>query len=260
MSAVESPAKKPVGPARQLEERDPDLFDCRGIPYIGFLAFAVQTLQSQSYFEIGTASGRSLASVGCKSVAVDPKFSVTTNVIGNKSSCMFFQMRSDRFFEDYNLTQLLGGPFDVAFLDGLHVYEYLLRDFINTERHAKKSSIVFLHDCLPFNLNMTRRRMVVAGKGPGGSWTGDVWKVLPILKKYRPDLSVHLLDCPPTGLVMITGLDPRSIVLDDNIFNIIDEFKESPGDVAALKAFRKSAALVQTREIRELVDLAKYCW
>ncbi len=32
-------------------------------------------------------------------------------------------------------------------------------------------------------------------------WTGDVWKLIPILQRYRPDLQLTLFDAPPSGLV-----------------------------------------------------------
>ncbi len=55
-------------------------------------------------------------------------------------------------------------------------------------------------------------------------WAGDVWRLLPILKKYRPDLRVRFLDCPPTGLVAVTNLDPQSAVLGHLYYPILDEF------------------------------------
>ena len=36
------------------------------------------------------------------------------------------------------------------------------------------------------------------------------------LKKWRPDLKVAVVDVPPSGLAIITGLDPASTVLTDN--------------------------------------------
>jgi hypothetical protein len=240
--------------------REPGLFDCRGVPYIRFMQFVMQTLGSRCYFEIGTDLGLSLAGVTCKSVAVDPAFKVEANVIGEKDVCMFFQMPSDRFFRDYSLSQLLGGPFDVAFLDGLHVFEFLLRDFMHTEKHGRTSSIVFLHDCLPFNFAMARRRPLLPGAKSPGIWTGDVWKLVPILRKCRPDLRIHALDCFPTGLIMVTGLDPKSRVLDDNYFGIVEEFAESAEDRERLLELRKSTAVVETARINEQADLARYCW
>jgi len=106
----------------------------------------------------------------------------------------------------------------MVFLDGLHRFEFLLRDFINVERFCHKGSIVLLHDCLPYNVEITARALI------DGDWAGDVCKILPILKKYRPDLRIHLLDCPPTGLVACTQLDPHSNILAENYYRIVDEF------------------------------------
>jgi hypothetical protein len=47
-------------------------------------------------------------------------------------------------------------------------------------------------------------------------WAGDVWRTLWVLKRHRPDLSFTVLDAPPTGLVLITNLDPSSTLLRDN--------------------------------------------
>ena len=55
-------------------------------------------------------------------------------------------------------------------------------------------------------------------------WTGDVWKIVLILKRYRPDLSLFNLDGCLTGLLCVTNLDPNSTVLQDNYQKIIDEY------------------------------------
>jgi len=240
--------------------RDPGLFDCQGTPYVDFLAFVTRTLQSERYLEVGTSSGRSLAAIDCRALAIDPQFKINANVIGTKSVCLFYQMTSDRFFRHHDPAQLLGGPFDVAFLDGFHIFEFLLRDFIHTERHGRRNSVIFLHDCLPFNLTMTRREPLLPGAKSVGIWTGDVWKLVPILRQYRPDLKVHLLDCFPTGLVMITGLDPSSRVLTDSYFDIVAQYGEGPGDAEALRDFRRSVNPIASAAITGAVDLAPYCW
>jgi len=74
-----------------------------------------------------------------------------------RSRLGLYQMPSDAFFAHYSPTALVGTPIEMAFLDGLHRCEYLLRDFINTERHCKPNSIVALHDCLPVEAAITGR-------------------------------------------------------------------------------------------------------
>ncbi|PIK74064.1 hypothetical protein CS379_04580 [Methylobacterium frigidaeris] len=49
-----------------------------------------------------------------------------------------------------------------------------------------------------------------------GWWTGDVWRTALLLKRERPDLDILALDAFPTGLIIVTNLDPRSTRLKDN--------------------------------------------
>jgi hypothetical protein len=52
-------------------------------------------------------------------------------------------------------------------------------------------------------------------------WAGDVWKVVLVLKRYRPDLKIRAFDSAPTGLVVVTGLDPASTALSNAYFDIV---------------------------------------
>jgi hypothetical protein len=54
-----------------------------------------------------------------------------------------------------------------------------------------------------------------------GWWTGDVWRTLWALRQYRPDLDITVLDAGPTGLVLITGLDPASTLLAEREAEIV---------------------------------------
>ena len=114
-------------------------------------------LDPETYLEIGARTGESLSIGRCATIAVDPNFEITQNVIGRKPSCHFYQMTSDRFFRRYSPTSVFGMPIDLAFLDGLHCAEFLLRDFYNTERHCRRNSVIVLHDCLPGELEITAR-------------------------------------------------------------------------------------------------------
>jgi hypothetical protein len=47
-------------------------------------------------------------------------------------------------------------------------------------------------------------------------WSGDVWKVVVLLKKHRPDLAIHIIAAPPTGVCVVRNLDPASRFLAEH--------------------------------------------
>ena len=191
-----------------------------GMPYYRFLRTLHDTCLFDWYLEVGCRSGESFAPVRSKTIAVDPFFRAEINIIGKKPALHVFQATSDDFF---------GGGFlarndirlSLAFLDGMHLFEFLLRDFMNTEAAMDPRGVIMMHDCVPYGLKMTRRDL---DNLPDGAWTGDVWKLIPILQKWRPDLTVTVLDCRPTGLVCVSGLDPSNRVLADHYDEIVAEF------------------------------------
>lgn len=185
-------------------------------------------LKPRSYLEIGTQTGATLKIAQCPSIAVDPHFKITSDIIGAKPSCHLFQNTSDNFFRDMSPIEIFRGSVDIAFLDGMHLYEYLLRDFMNTEKSCNPNSLIVLHDCLPLDDIMTRRSQRGNSEGSAfpGYWTGDVWKVIPILSEYRPDLRIYAVNAAPTGLVIITGLSPKNDFLGEKYQEIISKYKD----------------------------------
>ncbi|MEJ0070611.1 MAG: class I SAM-dependent methyltransferase [Pseudomonadota bacterium] len=107
--------------------------------------------------------------------------------------------------------------FDLAFIDGLHLFEQVLRDFINVERHCSPNAVVAFHDTLPVSAAAAGREEVP------GLWCGDVWRILPCLRKWRPDLGLATIPTGPSGLTVATRLDPASRVLDAHYDAIVDE-------------------------------------
>jgi hypothetical protein len=241
---------------RHRDREDPRYFDNDGTFYIDFMQLVRSAFDVQSYFEVGSHTGKSLLPVTCDTVAVDPSFKFEQSVVGAKRACMLFQMTSDAFFDTYDLGSLFGGPVDMAFLDGLHFYEYLLRDFMNTEKHMRRNSVIFMHDCMPPTFEVSRR----THPGPGKGWAGDVWKAVPILQKYRPDLHITPFDCRPTGLVMVTNLDPTSTVLEEHYFDAVKDMTEGPDDEKRLAVYRESLEPVSTKPIRGLRELSPHIW
>jgi hypothetical protein len=233
-------------------------FRLLGVPYLIFLAALHTHLKPRTYMEIGTEAGASLAVAGCDAIAVDPQLNLRTSATGNRSRTYFFQMPSDTFFATENVPGLLGRPVDIAFLDGLHRFEFLLRDLIGTEAACHPRSLILLHDCLPLNPRMALRQFVPGDTLSEGDtayfWTGDVWKLLPILWEHRPDLRLHVLDCPPTGLVAITRVDPASRILADRYDEIVDQHAASVIDEDQLRSFWEELKLTSSQPLCEEPD------
>ena len=55
-------------------------------------------------------------------------------------------------------------------------------------------------------------------------WSGDIWRLVVLLKKYRQDLSIHTIAAPPTGLALIRNLDPGSRFIAGNLERLCAEF------------------------------------
>jgi hypothetical protein len=204
------------------------------------------------YLEVGVQRGITFSGVKAEiAFGVDPEFIVNANVAANKKQTRLFQMTSDEFFRDVDVVAEFGGHPDMCFLDGMHLFEYLLRDFYNTERISSRNTLICLHDCLPLNHIMAHRSMDFANQNSAhtaypGWWTGDVWKIVPILQKYRPDLRVMLVDAPPTGLVFVTNLDPQNTVLRDNYLDIVRDYFTQPNDQEAIIDHYRSNNVFQT--------------
>lgn len=196
-----------------------------GMEYFDCLSRLHAVLEPARYLEIGVWRGESFALSRAASIGVDPHFLLDRNIMEGKPACHLFQTGSDEFFATEDAIERLGGPIDLAFLDGMHNFEFLLRDFANTERVCHQGSAIVLHDCLPIDPRITHREQNehhrIDAVVPGW-WAGDVWKVPVLLKRFRPDLTMVAFDAPPTGLIVITGLDPANRSLNERYGAMID--------------------------------------
>ena len=106
----------------------------------------------------------------------------------------------------------------VALIDGMHYFEFALRDFMNLERLCTPDSTILIHDCFPHDRRTAQRERV------SRFWSGDVWRLVVLLKKYRPDLQIHVVAAPPTGLGVVRNLDPASHFIAENLGRLYQEF------------------------------------
>lgn len=232
-----------------------------GPTYRTFIWELLRRKNARNYLEIGVRDGGTIVNAACPTIGVDPNFVFRVSPTGKKRALHLFQMTSDEFFRDYDPRAILGAPVDFAFLDGLHQFEYLLRDFINTERCCNRDSVILLDDCLPVNIEMTERvhtRATRVDVEIKDFWTGDVWKVVSILRKYRPDLRITPVDVQPTGSILVSNLNPDSTVLYDRYFEILDAFANLELTEAVFDAYWTENAPIAAETILNGFDFSLF--
>jgi hypothetical protein len=189
-----------------------------GPRYYDVLRMIHAHLRPRTYLEVGVEAGMTLrlASPETRSIGIDPR-PVLGAPLG--AATTLHVMTSDAYFAAHDVRAELGGlPIDLAFIDGMHHFEFALRDFINIERNCSPQSTILVHDCYPFD-------RVTAGREQQLTfWSGDVWRLVLILRKYRPNLRVNVIAAAPTGLGVVRGLDPDSRVLTERLQEIVAEF------------------------------------
>jgi len=160
-----------------------------------FLAALHALLQPRGYLEIGVQTGASLSLASCPAIGIDPY-----PLVQAQGQQQIFPMTSDDFFfSDNQVRQILADfpPIDLVFIDGMHLFEFALRDYLNVERYANPKTVIVFDDVLPYNEAIAEREQ------PPGDWTGDVWKVVEILSDLRFDLEHRLVDVWSTGAFVV---------------------------------------------------------
>ncbi|MET1078205.1 MAG: class I SAM-dependent methyltransferase [Pseudomonas sp.] len=198
------------------------------------------------YMEIGVRNGGSLQLARGSAVGIDPKNQLTVTL---PPSTLFYEMTSDDFFVAARQSDIKE-KVDLAFIDGMHLFEYALRDFINIERYATPWTLVMFDDICPNHpLQAARDRQTTV-------WMGDVWKLRDCLKRYRPDLVQVVLDTSPSGLLLVMGLDPGNSVLSDNYAQILRDYVEGAALQPPEAVLQREGVLPPSDElVKALCDL-----
>lgn len=186
--------------------------------YVDLLERIHRHLRPRTYVEVGVETGQTLRLVcpETRAIGIDPK-PILSHALSARTTV--HAMTSDEYFAGHDVQSELGGlPIDLAFIDGMHHFEFALRDFINVEKNCTPRSTILIHDCYPFDRFTAERERHVE------FWSGDIWRFMLVLRKHRPDLRLHTIAAAPTGLGVARGLDPRSRVLEDGYAEIVREF------------------------------------
>jgi hypothetical protein len=205
-----------------------------GDEYYHWIERLYTRLRPESVLEIGVFNGDSLALVRPPAIAigVDPCPRITVPL---HAETHVFPETSDAFFARGGTRAVLGDrPLSIGFIDGLHVFEQALRDFIALEALCGPDSLIAIHDTVPLDEPTQTREQRTTFH------TGDVWKLVLCLRAYRPDLDIFTIATAPTGLTLVQGLDPSSRVLAGRYDEAVARFIDLPfaaSDAERIAAF-----------------------
>jgi hypothetical protein len=202
--------------------------------YRDFLGRIHEVLEPPTYLEIGVRNGDSLALARSPSIGIDPAYRLK---VAPPAGAKLFAVTSDDFFARAEPLLTFGGRrVAFSFIDGMHLAEFALRDFVNVERHADWTAAIVFDDILPRDVEEANRDRSTH------QWTGDVYKVLEVLEAHRPDLVVLRVGTEPTGLGLVLGLDPESRVLEHRLDELCDRLVQpDPQPVPAAVIERRGA-------------------
>jgi predicted O-methyltransferase YrrM len=194
-----------------------------GPSYRDVLGFIHYSLRPRTYVEVGVETGATLrlAQYSSTVIGVDPDLSALQQdeTIGR---ARLFPYTSDEFFDRQTAQSALNGePLDFAFIDGMHQFEYALRDFCNLESWANSKTIIAVHDVLPI------LPMVATRERRTKFWVGDTWKVLWTLLSHRPDLEIRVIPTAPSGLLIVRGFRRGRALTDKQLEAALAEFSGS---------------------------------
>jgi len=184
-----------------------------------------EMLSARNYLEIGVETGATFHQVNCQyKTAVDPRFlfdlerSDELNCFG---SCQYHEMASDIFFSKLERTR---EPYDLIFIDGLHHYDQVMRDFIHSLVFAHSRTVFLIDDTLPCDVFSAMRdqqqaldlRANYSLGFQGNAWHGDVYLFVLLLPIYFPAYRHRT--------IIGSGENPQTIVWYDPNLNEVDEW------------------------------------
>ena len=150
-----------------------------------------------SYLEIGVDYGQTFGALSAAhKTAVDPDFKflppdTTTDV-------EFHRVTSDEYFARFCPA---GRRFDVVYIDGLHIFEQVLRDLLNAALRLTAGGVIIIDDILPASYQSAmpqineafQVRDQLALDHPSlkndNTWMGDVYKLAFFIETFMQQLS-----------------------------------------------------------------------
>lgn len=154
--------------------------------------------ETVKYLEIGCFNDDVFNSIPLnltQKVGVDPQKGGTLRL----TSDSFFKSNKDKF--------------NVIFIDGLHTYDQVRRDILNSIQCLCDDGFIFIHDMLPeseISSKVPRQNFV-------SNWNGDVFKVIfDIIQNNNLEFKIVNIDF---GIGIITKNNNNTIFLNENSYD-----------------------------------------
>lgn len=179
----------------------------------------IAALAADSYLEIGVFRAGTFSRIEAPTrIGVDPRFRADIGPLAAMPGVRLVESTSDAWFG----TLPPESSFDVAFLDGLHLFEQTYRDLCNVLAHAHRRTVVLLDDTVPIDVYSSLRdaRQTLQYRRASGSerqdWHGDAYKVVFMIHDFHPSLDYRTIVGSGNGqtLVWRSNAGPREPVFD----------------------------------------------
>lgn len=95
-----------------------------------------------------------------------------------------YELTSDDYFSRFD------DQYDIIFIDGLHQFDQVLKDYVNAQNHLAPGGCVVLHDCNPLTEQAAERERSAETK----VWNGDTWKAVYHLRRRGQQINVFEFD------------------------------------------------------------------
>jgi Methyltransferase domain len=181
----------------------------------------LQTLMREKnlnhYLEIGVFNAHIFFRIKSNfKTAVDPEFQFDWLRKAGKSIlnptnffAHYFEKTSDDFFQQDAPELFRKKKIEISLIDGMHEYEFALRDIENTLFYSSENVVIVVHDCNPKAPEAEVPFADWKARNFTGTWNGDVWKAILHLRSLRHDVNAFVLDTDH-GLGIITRQKPEN--------------------------------------------------
>lgn len=205
-------------------------------PYIEVLSDLHALLAPKRYLEIGVRRGASLKLAKCPAVAIDPM----PELENLASNVRLHRCTSDDFFLIH--TDEMKDRIDLAFIDGMHLAEFVYRDFLNVEPIMAQNGVIVIDDVFPNHPVQARRVR------SSQVWMGDVWRFALLLEANRPDLKLAWLDTSPGGLLMVSNISSGDHRLREMYDATVRDWAAQPDKAPPQSILSRKHATIPSRD------------